>query len=45
MDMNSVEIRLADGVAEAIREAGKDGVVLAYGSLYMVGAIRQAARA
>lgn len=36
---------IEEGVAEAIREAGADGVVLAYGSLYMVGAIRQAARA
>ena len=34
-----------EGVAEAIRRAGKDGVVLAYGSLYMVGAIRTAAMA
>ena len=34
-----------EGVAEAIRRAGKDGVVLAYGSLYMVGAIRTAAKA
>jgi dihydrofolate synthase/folylpolyglutamate synthase len=33
-----------EGVAEAIRRAGKDGVVLAYGSLYMVGAIRTAAK-
>lgn len=32
-----------DGVAEAIRQAGPDGVVLAYGSLYMVGDIRAAA--
>ena len=30
------------GVAEAIRKAGPDGVVLAYGSLYMVGDIRNA---
>lgn len=28
------------GVLEAIRQAGKDGVVLAFGSLYMTGAIR-----
>lgn len=34
-----------DGVAEAIRQAGPDGVVLAYGSLYMVGDIRAAAAA
>ncbi|MCI8526513.1 MAG: bifunctional folylpolyglutamate synthase/dihydrofolate synthase [Oscillospiraceae bacterium] len=33
------------GVAEAAAQAGPAGVVLAYGSLYMVGAIRQAARA
>lgn len=33
------------GVAEAIRRAGPDGVVLAYGSLYMVGPIREAAKA
>lgn len=32
------------GVALAIQTAGADGVVLAYGSLYMVGAIRDAAR-
>ena len=32
-----------DGVAMAIAKAGKDGVVLAYGSLYMVGDIRAAA--
>ncbi len=31
------------GVAEAAAQAGPDGVVLAYGSLYMVGAIRTAA--
>ena len=36
------EIR--QGVAEAIRQAGPGGVVLAYGSLYMVGAIREAAQ-
>lgn len=29
------------GVMEAIRQAGTDGVVLAYGSLYMTGTIRQ----
>lgn len=34
---------VGDGVAEAIRQAGPDGVVLAYGSLYMVGDIRAAA--
>ena len=34
-----------EGVALAIQQAGKDGVVLAYGSLYMVGDIRTAARA
>ena len=34
---------IEDGVREAIRCAGKDGIVLAYGSLYMVGAIRNAA--
>ncbi len=33
------------GVLEAIREAGAGGVVLAYGSLYMAGAIRTAAQA
>lgn len=32
-----------DGVNLAIAKAGKDGVVLAYGSLYMVGEIRAAA--
>ncbi len=32
-----------EGVAEAIRQAGPDGVVLAYGSLYMVGDIRASA--
>ena len=32
-----------EGVALAIEKAGKDGVVLAYGSLYMVGDIRTAA--
>ncbi len=36
---------IAGGVAEAIREAGPDGVVLAYGSLYLVGAIRDAVHA
>ena len=30
------------GVREAIRQAGADGVVLAYGSLYMVGDIEAA---
>ena len=30
------------GVREAIRQAGVDGVVLAYGSLYMVGDIEAA---
>ena len=34
---------IEEGVSEAIRRAGSDGVVLAYGSLYMVGAIRCAA--
>lgn len=34
-----------EGVALAIQKAGKDGVVLAYGSLYMVGQIRTAAMA
>ena len=34
---------IEDGVREAIARAGRDGVVLAYGSLYMVGAIRDAA--
>lgn len=34
--MQSVE----EGVLEAIRQAGDDGVVLAFGSLYMTGAIR-----
>lgn len=29
-----------EGVMEAIRQAGKDGVVLAFGSLYMTGTIR-----
>ena len=32
-----------EGVSLAIEKAGKDGVVLAYGSLYMVGDIRAAA--
>lgn len=32
------------GVREAIRQAGRDGVVLCYGSLYMVGDIEQAVR-
>ena len=36
---------VTDGVRLAIEKAGKDGVVLAYGSLYMVGDIRTAARA
>lgn len=31
-----------EGVSLAIQKAGKDGVVLAYGSLYMVGEIRSA---
>ena len=31
-----------EGVSLAIQEAGKEGVVLAYGSLYMVGEIRSA---
>ena len=34
---------VADGVAAAIDQAGVNGVVLAYGSLYMVGDIRSAA--
>ena len=33
---------VADGVAAAIDQAGVNGVVLAYGSLYMVGDIRSA---
>lgn len=33
---------VADGVNTAIRLAGADGVVLAYGSLYMIGDIRRA---
>lgn len=37
--------KVKDGVAEAIRQAGPDGVVLAYGSLYMVGDIRAAVSA
>lgn len=37
--------RIADGVALAKEKAGHDGVVLAYGSLYMVGDIEDAARA
>ena len=32
---------VSQGVLTAIEKAGKDGVVLAYGSLYMVGDIRQ----
>ena len=32
---------VSDGVLLAMEKAGKDGVVLAYGSLYMVGDIRQ----
>lgn len=32
---------IKDGALEAIRRAGPDGAVLAYGSLYMVGAIRE----
>ena len=36
---------IADGVKLAKQKAGKDGVVLAYGSLYMVGDIENAARA
>lgn len=35
---------VAGGVCEAARQAGPDGVVLAYGSLYMVGEIRAAAK-
>lgn len=35
--------KVKDGVAEAVRQAGPDGVVLAYGSLYMTGDIRAAA--
>lgn len=31
---------IGEGVAEAIRQAGPDGVVLAFGSLYMAGDIR-----
>ena len=37
--------KIADGVRLAKQKAGKDGVVLAYGSLYMVGDIENAARA
>ena len=37
--------KIADGVKLAKQKAGKDGVVLAYGSLYMVGDIENAARA
>lgn len=37
--------KVKDGVAEAIRQAGPDGVVLAYGSLYMIGDIRAAVAA
>ena len=37
--------KIADGVRLAKQKAGKDGVVLAYGSLYMVGDIEKAARA
>lgn len=36
---------IEDGVRKAMELAGPDGVVLAYGSLYMVGAIREAAHA
>lgn len=36
---------IPDGVKLAKEKAGKDGVVLAYGSLYMVGEIEDAARA
>ena len=36
---------VAQGVALAKQLAGPDGVVLAYGSLYMVGDIEDAARA
>ena len=35
---------VAEGVALAKKLAGSDGVVLAYGSLYMVGDIEAAAR-
>ena len=31
---------VADGVALAIRRAGKDGIVCALGSLYMLGEVR-----
>lgn len=34
--------RIEDGVAEAVRQAGKDGVVVALGSLYFSGDIREA---
>lgn len=37
--------QIADGVKLAKEKAGRDGVVLAYGSLYMVGEIEDAARA
>ena len=33
---------IADGVATAVSHAGKDGVVLCYGSLYMIGDIKAA---
>lgn len=36
---------IEDGVRKAMELAGPDGVVLAYGSLYMVGAIQEAAHA
>jgi dihydrofolate synthase/folylpolyglutamate synthase len=31
----------AEGVSEAVREAGEDGIVCAFGSLYIVGDIRK----
>ena len=33
---------IADGVKAAIEAAGKDGVVLCFGSLYMIGSIKDA---
>jgi dihydrofolate synthase/folylpolyglutamate synthase len=36
---------IEDGVAEAVREAGKDGAVVALGSLYFSGDIREAVNA
>ena len=36
---------VADGVKLAVEHAGKDGVVLCYGSLYMLGDVKAAAAA